>query len=725
MPAPAIIGSAIANITSGQAAVSLLSGGKSILTGAAIGAGQTAAHSLVNPYSRAIGYFANRTRPNVVPDSEVLLGLWHSGRISSQDATNLFRANGIDWDGTRFPGTDLAWAWQQAVELAKPQWDFADYKKWFRQGRITLQTAIDKLSRRGLTGIADVNLWLQDRENLDISTIGQLFLLGLIDENEVNSLLLRIGVIGDDAVRLRSAWQVKPHLLETLTLLNRDLINVDSARGWMKSHGYVSISDQNKLLELAKVIPPPTDLIHFSVREVWSEDVVNSFGYDEEFPHEFAAWMKKHGLDWGEQITLDDGTQLPSLNWPVAYWRSHWRVMSPEQGYEALHRLRGNPDFPDTWRIPGIKPFTEDDLNRILKIADYPPAMRDWLRGISYRPLRLVDIRNARKFNVINTSEVTEQFLDRGYKDSDAVVATKLLESQIDAEKERPFKRKHQTALDNHAKLIISGYSIGVTDAAATKAALVDLGYKPETANLLVANADIEWSHNLIQLTMRRAKSDFMRGAVNSAQATTRLVASGLPQSKAQEWVSQWQIERGEPKIHFATAKVLDLYKRGLLTLSSTKERLENLGWDEPDAILNIMSAQQDISKAYGIAVEKAARKAKEAARETQRAIEESQRKIEQMQAVLRRQTPIGSMKRWLADDQITEEEFVSRFKAMGFPYSVTKEYFEEVLGYEPNETLAYEDAQKGDEEDEQIQEDLGEETTQEAQKLSSARADK
>src|SRR3990167_2876051 len=129
----------------------------------------------------------------------------------------------------------------------------------------------------------------------------------------------------------------------------------------------------NDIKNVTSIIPGVQDMIHFAVREAFSDEVIKRFQYDEAFPEDILQHTAKIGL---------------SDDWVKRYWYAHWQLPSPNQAFEMVHRLRaGRAD----------KTFTSEDLDILLRTADYPVYFRERLAAISYNPITRVDIRRLYK----------------------------------------------------------------------------------------------------------------------------------------------------------------------------------------------------------------------------------------------------------------------------------------------------------------------------------------
>lgn len=139
--------------------------------------------------------------------------------------------------------------------------------------------------------------------------------------------------------------------------------------------------------------PAPVDFIRFAVRETFKPKVVEEYGYDNDFPSAMVPYAEKAGM---------------SEEWLKHYWRAHWEIPSPRQGYEMLHR--------------GV--IDQSSLEGLLKIGDYAPGWIQPLIDISYNPITRVDLRRLYADGVIDEERVYQGYLELGYSVENAGLIT-------------------------------------------------------------------------------------------------------------------------------------------------------------------------------------------------------------------------------------------------------------------------------------------------------------
>ena len=242
----------------------------------------------------------------------------------------------------------------------------------------------------------------------------------------------------------------KPTLLDSdraIAALWRGEITKDQYIDQLRQQGLSD--DKIEILEhISRFLPGPSDLISFSVRDVFRGDLVEKYGYDTDFDkieNELSPWLEKIGMD-------PDVMKL--------YWRAHWDLPSITLAYELLHR--------------GF--ITENDLRILLKTADMAPAFVDPIIQASYSPYTRVDVRRMYELGILDREAVKRSYQDIGYDDEHAENMTEftILDSIV-AEKDLT-KTETLTAL-----------SEGLITETEAKQSLSDMGYSGEEADVIIS----------------------------------------------------------------------------------------------------------------------------------------------------------------------------------------------------------------------------------------------
>lgn len=172
-----------------------------------------------------------------------------------------------------------------------------------------------------------------------------------------------------------------------LTLWYRKLITDSVLNDELHKYGFDD--DHIKYLKDSVLFfPSPADIIRFGVREVYTPEVREQYGLEQDFPPEITADAEKAAVE-PEQI--------------MKYWAAHWELPSALQGYEMLHR--------------GL--ITEDDLKILLRTLDVMPFWREKLIGISWSVPTRVDVRRFWDMRTIDEARLREVYRAQGYHDKD------------------------------------------------------------------------------------------------------------------------------------------------------------------------------------------------------------------------------------------------------------------------------------------------------------------
>ena len=165
---------------------------------------------------------------------------------------------------------------------------------------------------------------------------------GLIDDEKLVKSFEEWGLSDEWAWAWAQSQQRWLGVSDILELYWRGYLTEERAKKWMRWSGY-SEEAANAIFELAKRIPPASDLITMVVREAFNPEVYERVA--PETPEEFITWMKKQGF---------------SEEWSRRYWVAHYRRMGVEQAWRAFYRGR----------------FTKEQLETFLKYADIHPDDR-------------------------------------------------------------------------------------------------------------------------------------------------------------------------------------------------------------------------------------------------------------------------------------------------------------------------------------------------------------
>ena len=226
----------------------------------------------------------------------------------------------------------------------------------------------------------------------------------------------------------RAHWDL-PSYEQATQMLFRGEISQGQFEALLKALDYAP-TWRDKLLAIARRIPPLQDMIRFAVRDAYSPATVEQFGLDAEFPDVFAQQAQLHGME-------PENARL--------YWRAHWRLPSALQGYRML------------WRGE----ITAAQLDGLLKALDYPPFWRDRLANIARIVPGRIDLKRMLRHEIKTRAEVKAGYQRLGYAEQDAEDMTAIAEAELETStvaqrwaglsRSRLFTAAHSDFLDGNA----------------------------------------------------------------------------------------------------------------------------------------------------------------------------------------------------------------------------------------------------------------------------------
>lgn len=437
--------------------------------------------------------------------------------------------------------------------------------------------------------------------------------------------------LGWSAERIQAlALLMEPKLAESgyIQYWLRGLITEQALDDELTRRGYTAPSIA-MFKELSKQIPGVQDLISLAVRDAWNDSAAAKFGYDEEYPAEVGTWTAKQGLP---------------PEWAKRYWRAHWNLPSPQQGYEMFHRLR-----------PGesANPFTLSDLNTLLKIADYPAYFRQRMVDIAYAPVTRVDLRRLYgqgilnrdqvkagykdlgydeqraewltdftvKYedeqgnsklqdykdltqslleqsylkNVINESEYRERLLALKYQDDAIDILVHLADLKRSVAKVPDYAGQYQVDLKNMIQNAYAARLITYNDAVKT---LTDASFKQSDAEYILKSADFEYNQSIRNDTIKAIGECYTTQIYDRTQAITSLGMLNLTGTEQTQLLSEWDNAVTYRNKRLSPSEYKQALARNIITLDEYKRCLIGLGYDDYDISILLALTNSGLSVA-------------------------------------------------------------------------------------------------------------------------------
>ncbi len=317
----------------------------------------------------------------------------------------------------------------------------------------------------------------------------------------------------------------------------RGVLDNDGLYKRMRNLGYTD----DKIEEIVQgwpVIPGPGDLFHLVAKEAFEPDIVEHYGYAEEFPVEQLKWLEMQGL---------------TKYWALRYWYAHWETPSIGQGYEMLHR--------------GVIDWKE--LQDLFKTVEIPPFWRDKLTEIAYVPFTRVDVRRMHKIGVISDDELIIAYQDVGYSPEKAITMaefTKLY--NMGAEK------------DLTRTQITNGYRDDLISRQDAQIFLLGLGYDEDEVDYLIAAEDYEKEKELDKIVLTNIQNKFQKNLIDEFECRNQLAELNLEGERIELLVEKWKINIVKNITLPAKADLDKFVKAKIITDTVYIDQMKKLGFD-------------------------------------------------------------------------------------------------------------------------------------------------
>ncbi len=423
-----------------------------------------------------------------------------------------------------------------------------DYVNLRRRGIINQETYLNRLSRMGIDNFEAERLY-QLSENLpSVGDLIEFTLRGIITPETYVEEMSKLGF---------SPFLISKFLEASEKLLSPEIViramwrglylegSLEKLKNELKKQGW-SEEKINLYEKVSRFYPSPDDFIRFMVRDTFNEEIVRKYGYDEDYPKEIESFVQKSGVD---------------PEWVRHFWRSHWVLPSPTMGYEMLHR--------------GI--ITKEELNDLLKIADYPPFWREKLIRLSYEPFTRVDIRRMYKLGILTREEVKKAYQEIGY---DEEKAEKLTEFTIrDVKEERKVENKEITEPTRSA--ILQQYKLRLINRNQAMELLKNLDYSEEIADFYLDIVDYQLEEEKIEKYISAYRKLYLNDLVSDNDVIQFLNKLNLPDEYISNLIFLWDIEKiPKPSLPSKT-DLTDWYKKGLISDEEFIQEMKKLNYDD------------------------------------------------------------------------------------------------------------------------------------------------
>ncbi len=385
---------------------------------------------------------------------------------------------------------------------------------------------------------------------ISIGELATLYARGLIDLRKLVEDSSEQGFRPEDIVQFVN--------LTRQLMTARDLVNI-----WLRGELSEDARIKDKLsgMTAKEVVDASTpDTIEYKLAEagISGTDIVNlkSLAYiipnyqdiitmavREAFTPEIAEAFGQY-QDYPEEATEWFTKQGLSLDWAKRYWASHWQLPSVQMAFEMFQRTTFEPTEFSGETIgevngrPYYKVIDEAHLNVLLRALDIMPAWREKLTYINYAPLTRVDIRRMHKLGILDRDGVFKAHLDIGYSPESAEMLTQFT---LELNKEES-KLETQPQRDLTASEILSMYADNVLDSGDVSGMLLELGYSRDEIDNKIALADAKQAAILHGADIAIIKQRFVNHIYDINTAIDELNKLDLPKHEYDYQLKAFQI---------------------------------------------------------------------------------------------------------------------------------------------------------------------------------------
>lgn len=372
----------------------------------------------------------------------------------------------------------------------------------------------------------------------DPNTLVQMERRGPMPQGELQDMINELGVTPNLQNAYRELVRSRLPIEQLGQALLRGLMSSGELIDEMEMRGYTEKDTQDFIATL-QIIPGPSDLIRMAVREAWDNNVASKFGYDDNFPMDFAEAAEKIGL---------------STDWAQKFWRAHWELPGVREGFEMLHR-----------RI-----IDKSELELLLRVRDIPSFWSERLIKLSFDPYTRVDVRRMYTAGVLSEKEVFDTYLDLGY---DEEHAGKLTEWTINE-----FGQEGRELTKSDA---LSAYTDNVITLDEVNNLLDALGYDPFEMAVLVARADLKKQQRFEKEFVENVRIGYVGKRINDTDVISKLNTLNPPSGFVEERLLIWRLQRERAITRPSKTDLQKFWLAGVINENQLKDEMRQKNYTE------------------------------------------------------------------------------------------------------------------------------------------------
>lgn len=535
--------------------------------------------------------------------------------------------------------------WTRLIEFSAQAVPLGQAIANFRRGFISEGEFHFNVQRAGYRRQGDRDQLLNPTVAWSASDAIRLFAAGFIDADTKGRLVSASGVVRDEDAEILSKLSRGIDQSTVIGMLQKGLIDEQAANQYLALGGVINDEARSAVLRSRFDIPSATELQQWSMRGIWDEAIARTYGLDEGYDDSpVAKYFTKVNAANGDPVRLP-GQPDGLADWAALTYRAQRPLPGFETALQMQYRLRPSSVNPEDSVIPGVATWLPENTADMLRLQGFTEPIIKQLMGLADQPI------NIRIINEILTEAVKHvdvaadaqaaygdgvdwvkgSFLDHGFSDRVAQLAGDAIrakaDDQVHAEKIAEQKRLRSEFRD----LTLKRYAGGFIAANAVVALIVGEQFDVDMATQAMATIDAATELALAESHLAAVKEGFLAGKLSLDQVGAQLQALGISDFMVTHYVQEWTWKRGDNPRVLSTEQILNAVKRGMMTPQIALVRLTNLGWTQPDALIEIAQVEQELQAAAAHQQSAAAAKAAAAQLKQQRAEASAARAAEKL----------------------------------------------------------------------------------------------
>jgi len=369
-----------------------------------------------------------------------------------------------------------------------------------------------------------------------------------LDAKTGDGILDKLGISLEARTALIAAIKKLPSESVLIENYYRENITAKELMTELSRLGYDTDS-QDMISNILDVIPPVQDIIRMAVREAFTPELVQKFGYMDDFPKDFEKEGKKHGY---------------TKDWLMKYWVAHWILPSPQMVFEMLHR--------------GL--IDDETVDVYLRAADYPPYWRKAMKGISYQPLTRVDVRRMYRIGTFDDIQgmtaddaVIKAYKDLGYSDYNAKLMLKFTKEYEGDENKKLTEAK-----------ITKLFRLQMITESKARELLRKLNYRDEYIDFIIDLVEYEQEDAILDALLNNLHDLYILGRYSKVEVRAELAKEATLPVDTNILFKIWDYEKAAIKKLPTRADVIRWVKLGVISVKEGETRLYELGYSDKDA---------------------------------------------------------------------------------------------------------------------------------------------